>query len=46
MGTSEAQRFVKIVETMLRRRIAQDEQTATLAATTPAATSTHTAAWC
>ncbi|MFD3843867.1 hypothetical protein ACFWWC_48020 [Streptomyces sp. NPDC058642] len=46
VGTSGAQRSMKIVQTMLRGRIAQDEQTATLAATSPAATSTHTAACC
>ncbi|WP_405622451.1 MBL fold metallo-hydrolase [Streptomyces sp. NBC_00076] len=46
VGTSGAQRFMKIVETMLRGRISQDQQAATPAATTAAATSAHTAGCC
>jgi metallo-beta-lactamase class B len=42
VGASGAQRFMKIVETMLHGRIAQDQQSATPAATTTA-TSAHTA---
>ncbi|WP_060886880.1 MBL fold metallo-hydrolase, partial [Streptomyces caniscabiei] len=46
VGASAAQRFMKIVETMLRGRIAQDQEAATPAATTMAATSVHTAGCC
>ncbi|WP_405561002.1 hypothetical protein OHV08_47765 [Streptomyces canus] len=46
VGTSTAQRFMKIVETMLRGRIAQDQQAATTTATTMAATNAPTAACC
>ncbi|MET7695012.1 MBL fold metallo-hydrolase [Streptomyces sp. NPDC005483] len=46
VGTSAAQRFMKIVEIMLRGRIAQDREAATPAATTMAATSTRTTACC
>jgi metallo-beta-lactamase class B len=46
VGTSGAQRFMKIVETMLRGRIAQDQQSATPAATPLAATSAHRAGCC
>ncbi|MDT0483925.1 MBL fold metallo-hydrolase [Streptomyces doebereineriae] len=46
VGTSTAQRFMKIVETMLRGRIAQDQQAATTTATTMAATSAPTAGCC
>ncbi|WP_052745134.1 MBL fold metallo-hydrolase [Streptomyces sp. WM6386] len=46
VGTPAAQRFMKIVETMLRGRIAQDQEAATPTATTMAATSVHTAGCC
>jgi len=46
VGTPSAQRFMKVVETMLRGRIAQDQEAATPAATTMAATSTRTTACC
>ncbi|MFF0014351.1 MBL fold metallo-hydrolase [Streptomyces sp. NPDC005374] len=46
VGAPTAQRFMKIVETMLRGRIAEDQQAATPTATTLAATSAHTAGCC
>jgi metallo-beta-lactamase class B len=46
VGTSTAQRFLKIVETMLRGLIAQDQEAVTTTATTRAATSAHTAGCC
>lgn len=46
LGASGAQRFMKVMETMLRGRIAQDQEaTATASATTPAA-STRPASCC
>jgi metallo-beta-lactamase class B len=46
VGASGAQRFMKIVETMLRGRIAQDQEAATTTATTMAAASAHAAGCC
>jgi metallo-beta-lactamase class B len=46
VGTSTAQRFTKIVETMLRGRIAQDQEAGTRSGTTMAATGAHTAGCC
>ena len=46
VGTSTAQRFMKIVETMLRGRIAQDQEAATPSGTTMPATGAHTAGCC
>ncbi|MET7736791.1 MBL fold metallo-hydrolase [Streptomyces sp. NPDC005402] len=46
VGTSGTERFMKIVETMLRGRIAQDQQAATPTATTMAAPSALTAGCC
>ena len=46
VGASTAQRFMKIVETMLRGRITQDQEATTTTATTMAATSAHTAGCC
>jgi metallo-beta-lactamase class B len=45
LGTSGAQRFMKIMENMLRGRIAQDQEAATTASTTTAE-SVHTASCC
>ncbi|MPY45714.1 MBL fold metallo-hydrolase, partial [Streptomyces phyllanthi] len=46
VGTSGAQRWMKIVETMLRGRIAQDQEATTATTTALAATSPHTAGCC
>lgn len=47
IGTSGAQRFMKVMENMLRGRIAQDQEAATTASTTTAAAaSVHTAGCC
>jgi metallo-beta-lactamase class B len=46
VGASTAQRFMKIVQTMLRGRTALDQEAATTTATAMAATSAHTAGCC
>ncbi|MFG2730349.1 MBL fold metallo-hydrolase [Streptomyces canus] len=46
VGTSVAQRFMKVAENMLRGRIAQDQESATTASTTSASAGTHAAGCC